>query len=101
MQDGVLFCRKQFCRRCDLKKPSAACHPDTSGSVPAKTVLEGNSMKREFEILCPNCSEPIILHPDKSILEHITCDHCKTKHETDDLKDAAEKKENPSPKIGR
>jgi len=50
-------------------------------------------MKRNIEILCPNCSEPIILTPDKSILETITCSHCESKHEVADLKKAIEKKE--------
>jgi len=50
-------------------------------------------MQREITILCPNCTEPIILTPDKSILETIACARCETKHDVIDLNNAKNKKE--------
>lgn len=45
-------------------------------------------MTNEGMRLCPNCSEPLSITPDKLSLEYVTCGHCGMQHEINKLHEA-------------
>ena len=59
---------------------------DAGKKLGRKVATEGgNGATHEIEIECPNCAEPLSMHPDKFVHEYVTCGHCGMKHEIESL----------------